>query len=372
MSDQLANISVPAYLARQSQALAETTGSLLGGLGSGNFLPKISIRGSRFRIVAGDEEIVLRQGEYALQALNVAIITARPTLSKAYYDSPYDSGADVAVGPRCMSLDGTTPDPSIESPIAPSCAACAFNAFGSAKVGRGKACSDFKRIIVVPVGADGQPITLWGDAVQAFRMDVPAASLKNFRAYVSNMTRRNLPVPMAITTITFQEAEFPLIDFSFSGFVSQDTADLLEKMIEDPMVQSEIATVAAAATQLPAPAPAPVAPAPAPVAPAPAPGTAQAPADLQSMPLKELRALATSLGVENANKRRRSTLVPMVAQLLEKREVPQLSLGVPEPTEPTEPAPAPVAPAPAVADDSAVTGTPSLEAKLNNLLGGEW
>ena len=54
-----ANIQIPAYLATrvgQPSALAQ---SIAGGIGGGESFPRISIKGSRFRIVEGGNETVL-------------------------------------------------------------------------------------------------------------------------------------------------------------------------------------------------------------------------------------------------------------------------------------------------------------------------
>lgn len=75
-------------------------------------------------------------GEQGLQGFFIAHYTNR-----AYYEKSFDPKAD-KLPPDCKSSDCITPDSDILKPMNKDCASCQFNAFGSAKVGKGKACKE--------------------------------------------------------------------------------------------------------------------------------------------------------------------------------------------------------------------------------------
>ena len=84
-----ANIQVPTHLANRIGASSVLGAALTGGLSSGNSFPKISIKGSRFRIVEGDTETVLDSTN-----LDVVIVGANPRLSKTWYAKAWTKDAE--------------------------------------------------------------------------------------------------------------------------------------------------------------------------------------------------------------------------------------------------------------------------------------
>jgi len=76
---------------------------------------------------------------------------------RTWYDGPYDP--DNAQVPACYALDDTVPHPEAMNPQAYTCAECPKNKWGSAPPrpgsttpGKGKACREGARVIMVPAG----------------------------------------------------------------------------------------------------------------------------------------------------------------------------------------------------------------------------
>lgn len=187
----------------------EFNSEFAAGTGGAMQLPRLSIRGRRFRIVMGKEETLINE-----TTLRVVIIAGRRTPSsrpsKIYFDQTYSSGSENS--PLCWSKDGVRPDADVPTPQSDNCATCRWNAFGSAKVGKGKACSDYKLLVVAPINALQMPLAL----------NVPATSLKKLDAYVRLLTANKLPVSAVVTELSFADSEYPQLEFKFVEPLSEE------------------------------------------------------------------------------------------------------------------------------------------------------
>lgn len=103
---------------------------------------------------------------------------------RAWYDGAYDP--DTPQVPACYALDSTEPHPEATNPQAETCAECPKNKWGTApprpgdtKPGKGKACREGARLIVVPAGV---PLK----SAPMFTAKIPVTSL----AAVNNYTSR--------------------------------------------------------------------------------------------------------------------------------------------------------------------------------------
>lgn len=263
-----ANIQVPAHLAARVGTPSILAQSMAGGLGNGGEShPRISIKGSRFRIVEGDTETVLDS-----VTLDVVVVGANPRVSKTWYAKQWTPDSE-PVAPDCYSLDGIGPDPQSTDPQNDLCASCPQNAWGSKITPQGqqiKACADKKRLAVVAADDPEGPVYL---------LEVTPAALKGLNQYQKELSHRGIPPEIVKTKVSFDtNASFPKLQFGFGGFIEADvqqvvdglfgTAEVKEITGETPRVQ--------AVPQLAAPAP--VAPKPAIQVQAPAPEPAPAPA----------------------------------------------------------------------------------------------
>jgi hypothetical protein len=217
-------MQVPAHiLARgQDSALAK---SITGGITAGDFGPRISIKGSRFRIVENGEETVLNTVE-----LDVVVVGANPRLSKAYYAKAWDPN-DVGA-PDCSSLGGIAPGEDSPSPQSDLCATCPHNQWGS-KVGpqgqKLKACADMKRLAVVsPEDLEG-PIYL---------LQVTPAALKGLDAFQKALSSRGIAPEVVLTRLTFDtQASFPKLQFGLGGFLDEDQINIVDQIIAGDLVK---------------------------------------------------------------------------------------------------------------------------------------
>tara|TARA_R110000764_G_scaffold150784_1_gene238281 strand:+ start:1730 stop:2689 length:960 start_codon:yes stop_codon:yes gene_type:complete len=222
------NIQIPAHLAGKVGQPSSLAQSLTGGLtsGEGSGFAKISIKGSRFRIVEDGTETVLDTTK-----LPVVIVGANPKLSKTYYAKAWDKDAE-ASAPDCYSLDGTSPHPDSETPQNDVCAACQWNAWGSKTGNNGqqlKACADQKRLAVV---AADDPTG------KVYLLQVTPAALKGLNAYQKELSTRGIPPEIVKTVVSFDtDASFPKLLFGFGGFIDETTQSALENVFGSEQVK---------------------------------------------------------------------------------------------------------------------------------------
>lgn len=174
----------------------------------------------------GDEEQLMRDdGDGARGSIEVVILDASKAVSKIWYEQGYVEGSNAA--PDCFSNNGVAPEPTSAKPQCATCAACKHNAWGSriTPAGKaGKACSDSKRIAVVPMidipnEAYGGPMLL----------RVPAASLQDIAMYGGKMQQMGYPYYSVATRIAFDpEESYPKFKFSAIRPLNDDEAELVK------------------------------------------------------------------------------------------------------------------------------------------------
>lgn len=321
------NVNIPAHLAARIGAPSVLAQSVMAGLSGGPSFPKISIKGSRFRIKEGSTETVLNTLE-----LEVVIVGANPRLSKTWYATKWDPNAE-PVAPDCYSLDGVSPAADAEDPQNDLCASCPKNAWGSEVTEKGqqlKACSDHKRLAVVAADDPSGPIYL---------LEVTPAALKGLNQYQRELTMRGIPAEVVKTKVTFDtDASFPKLQFAFGGFLEAETQSVVDGLFGSPEV-AEVTGEATVGAPAPAPAPAPrpqVAPKPVAVVAPPPPAPAPAPA-----PVAEA---APRRGF-GASKPAAPVTAPPVAAPAPAPRVVRARAAAPAPAPVAAPAAAPTAPA---------------------------
>lgn len=276
--------NLPAHL-QNTQA---STDEFAGGLQSGALLPVMSIRGKEFRLRWQGVERPLTQERH----IDAVFVAARPHISKRFYNKGFESGSVDA--PTCASTDGVRPDSGSEKQC-DTCAMCPHNQFGSRITPngkKGKACNDYKRIIVLPL-VQGNPLS------SPVVLDVPATSLKApqahrgeelfLREYMGLLARHNVPAQGVVTRISFTSAEYPQLHMALQEYTeerlyqhvmelrgSDEVTETLQASMAEPTgpikVEQEPAAPAPEAKPEPKPEPKP---APAPVQEAPKPEPVQ-------------------------------------------------------------------------------------------------
>lgn len=236
-------ISRPSFLpAVKADASAARTAAdeFGGGLRGGMPLPVLSTRGKEFRVRMDGNETSLRA--VSRNGLDVVLVAARPTVSKRWYEGSYTSGEVVA--PTCSSKDGITPD--VAAPVARACATCPKNAWGSGTradgtATKGKACNDYKRLVIWPVGlnsGDRQATPMVLDlAATSLRAPKGSRGLMMLSEYVTALTRNSLPVYAYVATLDFSDAEFPQVTFTPKRPVTEEEYKAIMAFREDDDVQ---------------------------------------------------------------------------------------------------------------------------------------
>lgn len=215
------NADVLAKLVAVFPELAEMNTAAISGINAGH--PMIALNGTRFIVKENGEEKTLPTLE-----LNVAIVAAKESLSKAYYATKFTPGQEPQ-SPDCMSSNGVTPDASSKLKQADNCAGCKWNQFGTSTAadgtpGKGKACTDGKMIVLY---INGGP----------YLFKIPPASLNNFGAYVKSLTNRGIPMACCVTTIGFDPAHsFPVLTFNFAGMLAPDQIKTIMSVASSPTV----------------------------------------------------------------------------------------------------------------------------------------
>lgn len=112
--------------------------------------------------------------------LHVRVLAAVP--ERAWYDGPYDP--DNAQVPACYALDSGEPHPEAMDPQSDTCMSCSKNKWGTAPPrpgsnvpGKGKACREGARVIVIPAG---QPLK----TAAMYTAKVPVTSLAAIQNYI--------------------------------------------------------------------------------------------------------------------------------------------------------------------------------------------
>jgi hypothetical protein len=294
----------------------------------------------------GTETPLMRpDGDGPRGSVEVVILRASGHVSKIWYEHGYVEGSTAA--PDCFSANGVTPDAGSKKRQAATCAACPMNAWGSriTPAGKqGKACSDSKRLAVVPLG-DLKNEAMGG----AMLLRVPAASLRELAQFGEKMQALGYPYYAIGTRIAFDPQEAypkflfsairPLTDAEADAVLAmrdqQQITTLLAEGSENTASQPPQAAQVAAAFEQPPVQPAPVQPAP--VQPAP----------VQPTPVQQVVAPPTAPAAPTNGFGGADPVTPQVTQ--------------------SAPAPAQVAPAAPEAPQSAFED--ALDAKMEELLG---
>lgn len=347
--------SVPAFLRNENLlALAQkaTAGLSMGAP------PRLSFRGSRFRWVAADgtETPLPADGQPGNNSISVDVIVldASEHVSKFYYDKQYDPNAD-DLSPACFSDNGVGPSHRATKPQSLLCQSCPMNAWGSKVTPQGtqvKACSDVKKLAIIPVSNVNGP---------AFMLSIPGASLKMWSSAVTTVSQRGIPIPALVFRLGFDpDPAFPKLTFSPTRYVTQEEYGAVQELFGSPelgqLVGRDDKAIAAlptgqgqvqAAQPVHVPAAAQQAPFPAAAAQAPFPGPQAAPAPVQApFPAQAAPVAATPAQAAAPRRRGRPPANPApAAEVMPPAAAPQ-----PAPVF-TPPAPSPVAAAPAGGQD---------------------
>jgi len=170
------------------------TARALGASGGG--VKWISIKGSVFRMMVGDQQVATNED----RSMKLVIVASAPGYARTFYADSYKEG--VKATPACWSDDGNEPSENVPNPQSSLCATCPQNVKGSAS-GGGRACKYSARLAVVLEG------DMSGDV---YGLNIPATSIfgeveseqhLSLQEYVRKLAGFGYDVVKVVTEIKF-------------------------------------------------------------------------------------------------------------------------------------------------------------------------
>jgi hypothetical protein len=209
--------------------------------GIGASFARISYKGSKWNVVNQQkiEPVMALMGGTKVQSpfLDVVILKAANHPTKAWFADAYQEGDSKQ--PDCFSNDGLKPDPMSLKKQNEICLDCPRNAWGSrinretGEASRGKACSDSKKLAIVPVGDIENKI--YGGPML---LQVPPSSLKRLGPYQNVLAANGFHYAQVYTRITFDnEAAYPLFVFDALQALDDVQAEQVVRMLKHPLVE---------------------------------------------------------------------------------------------------------------------------------------
>jgi hypothetical protein len=177
-------------------------------------LPKMSIKGKRFKLKQGDDVVAL--GTNA----DIIILCVTPPENfknhRQYWKDSYEQ--DTSTPPNCASPNGVVPYDHIEEPQFDNCDECPRNVPGSdhkSASSKARACKSSKEVLAVLPDALNKP----------FRLSVPIMSLKALSAHRYDVkTNWQAPIAAVITILGFDDEcdDYPKLTFKCGGFLPEN------------------------------------------------------------------------------------------------------------------------------------------------------
>lgn len=228
-------LAIPAHL----QGFSGVGKALMEGIGGG--FNRIGLKGNRFRMIVGGQELTVRDENY----VDVVIVGAAPGVQRLFYDTKYGSGEDKAP-PTCYSRDGKSPADDVARPQASKCDLCPQNQVGSAFTDNGKktrACSFFRRLVLWVVGDDPDRVfTLDVKAMGLFGDSKPASNQFSLGDYAKWCSARGIDPSTLVTRISFDTDEsVPKLLFKPAMFITPDLTDVVATLVTADQTHAAVA-----------------------------------------------------------------------------------------------------------------------------------
>lgn len=142
-------------------------------------IPMPAAGGTTFQVPTTD-------GEVDMKKIPAIIVHVQP--ARLYWEKPFGSGE--VTPPNCFSPDLLT---GIGNPGG-KCNECPMNEFRSGKDGVGKACTERRNLYI-----------LTKDTLLPYNLSAPVQSIKNYKAYLQNLTRSGISVKNIVTIIGLEK-----------------------------------------------------------------------------------------------------------------------------------------------------------------------
>ena len=209
----------------------QSTSKLVGS--GGGTSRRISIKGARFRLMVGGEQVSVSKDD----TMNIIVIDAADVM-RTYYEGTYDP--EKTSKPVCWSLDTRAPAPEVpeDQRKAARCADCPMNIKGSGQ-GNGRACRFSQRMAVM----------LEGERDKVYQLQLPATSIFGqadgnklpLQAYAKYLAEHKTPIQAVVTSMYFDEnSETPKLFFKPARMVNAEETEALAKHIDGDEVKRAV------------------------------------------------------------------------------------------------------------------------------------
>ena len=143
-------------------------------------------------------------GGVAVENNKLEAVILAATYRNTFYKGRYDPNN--IVNPNCFALsetdDDVVPSPDVTTPEHPTCEGCPRAEWGSdLNGGRGKACKQTRRLVLLPANALESPDTI--KIAELAIVDVPVTSVKNYSQYINVLSASiGLPAWAVVTEMS--------------------------------------------------------------------------------------------------------------------------------------------------------------------------
>lgn len=192
----------------------------------------IRYRGVTHQLLARDPQTGAVLG--AIPTIDVVILKSATAISKAFYLEKYKEGDFNQ--PDCWSTNGQMPDPAASKKQNETCRGCRWDAFGSRTMDdgrKGKACSDNKRVAVVPA-ADLKNEMYGGPML----LKLPPSAFNELSELQAQLLHQGYHYFAVIMRLSFDyQAAFPKIQFTPIGVLNDHQMTEVIALQDDPTVE---------------------------------------------------------------------------------------------------------------------------------------
>lgn len=222
--------NIPAHA---RNAKSQTMQAMAGGMASGGFGNRISLRNSKFRLIQnGKETDVLNVAH-----LDVVVFAMANSVQRMYYDGPYDEHSKEP--PACFSHDGKAPSPESPKLQSETCAVCPQNVKGSGRMAGTKACAYKKRVVVLaPDDLEGAAYAVDVSGQSMFGDQLESLNKFSFKGYYEKLSVHGVDIAAIVTRLSFDDkASVPKLHFSPVRTLTEDEYKQVQARMEDEEVQ---------------------------------------------------------------------------------------------------------------------------------------
>jgi hypothetical protein len=184
---------------------------------------------------------VMSYGGLPVQGNKADMIVLESIHENTYYPDKY--GTTENQSPTCYAFSltgiGMVPHPEAAKPQAKTCAECPRLKWGTADngAGKGKACSERRRLGVVPASSVESVEAI--DAASVAYIRVPVTSVKHWSAYVQNvLAKTDMPVFGSITNVALVPDAKTQIKLTFTHVATIKDDELLEALYKRAAIET--------------------------------------------------------------------------------------------------------------------------------------